>query len=108
MSASSGRAVPDLRDRVLGGLGWVVGSQIGLQLTRVVTAIAVARLLTPDEYGLAMLALVFASLVLVSEVDRDAAFWVTAASGILFALLGVALPARSHSWSARSAHRLSR
>jgi O-antigen/teichoic acid export membrane protein len=107
MSASSGRAVPDLRDRVLGGLGWVVGSQIGLQLTRVVTAIAIARLLTPDEYGLAMLALVFASLVLVfsdlalgaaliqrptlSEVDRDTAFWVTAGSGILFALLGVAL-----------------
>jgi O-antigen/teichoic acid export membrane protein len=107
MSASSGRAVPDLRDRVLGGLGWVVGSQVGLQLTRVVTAIAVARLLTPDEYGLAMLALVFASLVLVfsdlalgaaliqrptlSEVDRDTAFWVTAGSGVLFALIGVAL-----------------
>ena len=93
MSASSGRAVPDLRYACSEGLGWVGGSQVGLQLTRAVTAIAVARLLTPDEYGLAMLALVFASLVLVfsdlalgaaliqrptlSEVDRDTAFWVT-------------------------------
>ena len=75
------------------GLVWVVASQAGLQLTRMVVAICVARLLTPEEYGLAALALVFASLVLVfsdmamgaaliqrkelSEVDRDTAFWVT-------------------------------
>ena len=50
---------------MLGGLGWVVGSQVGLQLTRALAAIAIARLLTPEEYGLAALALVFASLVLV-------------------------------------------
>ena len=107
MSASPGPGLPDLRARVLGGLSWVVGSQVGLQLTRAIAAIAIARLLTPDEYGLAALALVFASLVLVfsdlamgaaliqrktlTEVDRDTAFWVTAGSGVFFATLGVVL-----------------
>ena len=98
--------MPDLRARVLAGLGWVVGSQIGLQVARAVAAIAVARLLTPEEYGLAALALVFASLVLVfsdlalgaalvqrenlTELDKNTAFWVTLGSGVLFAILGVA------------------
>ena len=36
-----------------------------MQLIRTAGAIVVARLLRPTEYGLAMLALVFASLVLV-------------------------------------------
>ena len=57
--------VPDLRARVLRGLVWVGASQVGAQLTRAVVAIVIARLLTPEEYGLAALALVFASLVMV-------------------------------------------
>jgi O-antigen/teichoic acid export membrane protein len=85
----------------------VVGSQVGLQVTRALAAIVIARLLTPEEYGLAALALVFASLVMVfsdlalgaaliqrkelSEVDRDTAFWVTLGSGFFFAILGYAL-----------------
>jgi O-antigen/teichoic acid export membrane protein len=89
------------------GLVWVGASQVGLQLTRAAVAIAVARMLTPEEYGLAALALVFSSLVLVfsdlalgaaliqrktlSAVDRDTAFWVTAASGVFFSVVGVAL-----------------
>ena len=107
MSANSRPGLSDLRSRVLGGLVWVGASQAGLQITRVIAAIAIARLLTPKEYGLAALALVFASLVLVfsdlalgaaliqrktlSALDRDTAFWVTAASGVLFTILGVAL-----------------
>jgi O-antigen/teichoic acid export membrane protein len=97
----------DMRARVLRGLVWVGASQVGLQLTRAAVAIVVARLLTPQEYGLAALALVFSSLVLVfsdlalgaaliqrprlSAIDRDTAFWVTLASGALFTVLGVAL-----------------
>ena len=93
--------------RVLRGLAWVAGAQVGLHLTRAVVAIVIARLLTPDEYGLAALAIVFSSLVMVfsdlalgaaliqrkdlSEEDRDTAFWVTVASGILFTGLGVLL-----------------
>ena len=89
------------------GLVWVGASQVGLQLTRALVAIAVARLLTPAEYGLAALALVFSSLVMIfsdlalgaaliqrktlSAVDRDTAFWVTAGSGVVFTILGVLL-----------------
>jgi O-antigen/teichoic acid export membrane protein len=103
MSSSS----MDIRSRVLRGLVWVVASQAGLQITRAIVAIVVARLLTPEEYGLAALSLVFASLVLIfsdlalgaaliqrktlSALDRDTAFWVTLASGVLFTGIGVAI-----------------
>lgn len=107
MSAAPRPGVPDLRARVLGGLLWVGASQIGLQLARAVAAIAIARMLTPEEYGLAALALVFASLVLVfsdlalgaalvqrktlTDMDRNTVFWVTVGTGVTFAILGVAL-----------------
>jgi O-antigen/teichoic acid export membrane protein len=107
MASPERTEVPDLRSRVMRGLVWVGASQAGLQLTRAVVSIIVARLLTPEEYGLAALALVFASLVLVfsdvalgaalvqrktlSALDRDTAFWVTVASGIVFTVAGVAL-----------------
>jgi O-antigen/teichoic acid export membrane protein len=107
MSSPTESAVTDLRARVLRGLLWVGASQVGLQLMRAAVAIAVARMLTPAEYGLAALALVFSSLVLVfsdlalgaallqrktlSELDRNTAFWMTAASGVLFSVLGLAL-----------------
>ena len=58
-------AGPDIRSRVLHGLAWVAGAQVALHVTRAVVAIAIARLLTPDEYGLAALAIVFSSLVMV-------------------------------------------
>jgi O-antigen/teichoic acid export membrane protein len=99
--------VPDLRARVLKGFAWVAASQVGAQVTRAVVAIFIARLLTPDEYGLAALALVFASLVMVfsdlalgaaliqrknlSAVDRDTAFWTTLAAGVAFTALGASL-----------------
>jgi O-antigen/teichoic acid export membrane protein len=97
----------DMRTRVMRGFGWVGAMQIVLQITRTIGAIAVARLLAPEQYGLAMLALVFASLVLVfsdlafgaalvqrkqiSEDDRCTAFWITVGSGVLFTVLGVLL-----------------
>jgi polysaccharide transporter, PST family len=105
MEAPPTQGVRDLRRRVLRGLAWVGASQVGLQIIRAVVAIAIARLLTPTEYGLAALALVFSSLVLIfsdlalgaaliqrknlSLVDRDTAFWVTATSGVVFSILGV-------------------
>ncbi|MFP5365207.1 MAG: MOP flippase family protein [Thermoleophilia bacterium] len=94
-------------DRVIGGFGWVGASQVAMQITRVVVALIVARLLTPEEYGLAALTLVFASLVLVfsdfalgaalvqrktlTEDDRSTAFWTTVGCGALFTVLGVVL-----------------
>jgi O-antigen/teichoic acid export membrane protein len=107
MEAAPTTAVPDLRRRIMRGLVWVGASQVGLQITRALVAIAVARLLTPEEYGLAALALVFSALVAIfsdlalgaaliqrktlSAVDRDTAFWITVASGIVFTALGVLL-----------------
>ena len=99
--------VPDLRSRVMRGLVWVGASQAGGVVTRAIVAIFIARLLTPDEYGLAALALVFASLVMVfsdlalgaaliqrktlSAVDKDTAFWTTMGAGVIFTVLGAAL-----------------
>jgi O-antigen/teichoic acid export membrane protein len=107
MTDGAAQAVPDMRARVLRGLVWVAASQVGAQLTRAIAAIAIARMLTPEEYGLAALALVFSSLVLVfsdmalgaallqrktlSEHDRNTAFWVMVASGTLLTAAGVAL-----------------
>ncbi len=100
-------AGPDIRSRVLHGLAWVAGAQVGLHLTRAVVAIAIARLLTPDEYGLAALAIVFSSLVMVfsdlalgaaliqrktlTEKDKNTAFWITLGSGVAFTGLGILL-----------------
>ena len=97
----------DMGQRVTRGLAWIGASQVMLQVIRTGAAIFVARLLTPSEYGLAMLALVFASLVLVfsdlalgaalvqrknlTEQDRVTAFWITVGSGVVFTVLGVAL-----------------
>ena len=97
----------DMRGKVVRGLGWVGASTVAGQIIRTAGAIFVARLLTPSEYGLAMLALVFASLVLVfsdlalgaalvqrkniTEHDRSTAFWISIGAGVLFTVLGVAL-----------------
>jgi O-antigen/teichoic acid export membrane protein len=107
MSSGGEPVTDDIRSRVTRGLGWVGASQVVLQVIRTGGAIVVARLLAPEEYGLAMLALVFASLVLVfsdlalgaalvqrknlTEADRCTAFWITIASGIVFTVVGFAL-----------------
>ena len=95
-----------MRKRVLGGLAWTGGSQVVMQVVRLFTAVALARLLAPDDYGLAALALVFASLVLVldlalgaaviqrknlTEDDRATAFWMSIGAGVVFTALGVVL-----------------
>ncbi len=106
----TGDAVPgrqNMGHRVTRGLAWVGASQVTLQLTRLVVAIVVARLLTPTEYGLAAAALVFASLVLVfsdmafgaalvqrktlTDDDRCTAFWITLGCGVVFTVAGFLL-----------------
>jgi O-antigen/teichoic acid export membrane protein len=96
-----------LGDRVLHGLRWVVASTALQQALRAIVAIILARLLVPHDYGLAVLVLVFESLVLVfsdlalgaalvqrptlSEHDRSTAFWISVAAGVTFTVSGVAL-----------------
>src|ERR1044071_3311046 len=96
-----------LRGKVASGMGWVGATQVVGQLIRTGGAILVARLLVPADYGLATLALVFTSLVLVfsdlalgaalvqrkvlTEDDRSTAFWMTIFTGVLFTGVGVAI-----------------
>jgi O-antigen/teichoic acid export membrane protein len=97
----------NLRSRVLHGIAWKVVSQVVVQFSRVVVAIVLARLLAPEDYGLAAMVLVFAALIFifsdlafgaalvqrraVSERDRSTAFWMTFAGGLAFTLIGIAL-----------------
>jgi O-antigen/teichoic acid export membrane protein len=96
-----------LRDKVMRGLGWVAASQLLMQVSRAGVAVLLARLLTPEQFGVAAIVLVFASLVLVfsdlalgaalvqaktlTEADRSTAFWTTIAAGVVFCIAGVLL-----------------
>jgi O-antigen/teichoic acid export membrane protein len=96
-----------LRSRVLGGLAWKAASQVVGQLSRLGVAVVLAHLLTPREFGLAAMTLVFSGFVLVfsdlalgaalvqrktlSDADRSTAFWTSVAVGSFFTVLGIAL-----------------
>lgn len=96
----------NLRSRIITGLAWKVVSQVFRQGSRVAVAIVLARLLTPHDYGLAAMVLAFSALVIIfsdlalgaalvqrrelTEADRSTVFWVSAAVGVVFTLLGVA------------------
>ncbi len=91
---------------VLGGVAWKFAAQAFAQGARLVVAIVLARILAPDQFGIAAMVLVFTSLALVfgdmalgsalvqrkdiDEDDRSTAFWTSIAAGTFFALLGVA------------------
>jgi O-antigen/teichoic acid export membrane protein len=95
-----------MRSRLLHGLAWKVGSQLFRQGWRAAVAIILARLLLPDDYGLAAMVLVFGTLIFIfsdlalgsalvqrkelSEEDRSTVFWTASAVGLLFTLVGVA------------------
>jgi O-antigen/teichoic acid export membrane protein len=96
-----------MRGRILSGLAWKVASQVFDQGSRIAVALVLARLLTPHDYGLAAMVLVFSSLVVIfadlalgaalvqrrelSETDRSTVFWTSAAVGVLFSAAGIAL-----------------
>lgn len=95
-----------LRSRLLSGLAWKVASQLFGQTSRVLVAVVLARLLTPHDYGLAAMVLVFSTLIYVfsdlalgaalvqrrdlSEEDRSTVFWTSTGIGALFTLVGIA------------------
>lgn len=97
---------PGMRGRLVGGFLWNLGSSGISQVSRVAIGILLARLLTPSDYGIAGMALVFSSLVLyfsdfsmgsalvqrqeVSEEDRSTVFWTSAAIGTFLTIAGVA------------------
>jgi PST family polysaccharide transporter len=106
---TTGEHVPldSIVSRIRSGLAWKAGSQITLQISRIVVALLLARLLAPSDWGLAAMVLVFSGFVIVftdnalktaliqrrdlSEEDRSTVFWLSAGVGLLLALAGIAL-----------------
>jgi O-antigen/teichoic acid export membrane protein len=96
-----------IRRLVMRGLAWKASSQLVAQGSRIVVAVLLARMLSPEDFGIAAMVLVFSSLVLVfsdlalgaalvqrkelSDAQRSTAFWTSVAAGVIFTLAGVAL-----------------
>jgi O-antigen/teichoic acid export membrane protein len=85
---------------VLRGLGWKVATQVVLQGSRAIVSVALARLLLPEEFGLAMMAVVVSTLALIfsdmalgaaliqrkelTQGDRSTVFWLSVIVGSVF------------------------
>jgi O-antigen/teichoic acid export membrane protein len=103
--AAPSSSASSLGDQVMSGVRWKVVSQIVLQCTRIGVAILLARLLTPRDYGLAGMVLVFSALAVtlsdlalgaalvrrptITENDRSTAFWLTIIVGIALTAIGL-------------------
>jgi O-antigen/teichoic acid export membrane protein len=106
MTAYAGE-VGNLRSRVLRGAAWTTGAAVVVQASRLLFGVALARLLTPHEYGLAGMALVFSALVVgiadvglgaglvqrraITEADRSTVFWTTLTLGCVLTAAGIGL-----------------
>jgi O-antigen/teichoic acid export membrane protein len=93
--------------RIRSGVAWKAGSQLTLQLSRMLVALILARLLTPDDWGVAAMVLVVSGFVvvftdsaLVSALvqrrdlraeDCSTVFWASAGIGALLMLVGLGL-----------------
>jgi O-antigen/teichoic acid export membrane protein len=107
MTTESQASSVSIGSRIISGVAWKAASQITLQLSRIVVALILARLLSPDDWGLAAMVVVFSGFVVVftdnalgtaliqrRELlpgDRSTVFWTNAAIGLLLATVGVAL-----------------
>lgn len=97
----------EIRRKVLSGFVWSMTSSGLLQVTQILTSIVLVRLLSPQDYGLAGMTLLFQGIVVVvadlsmgaaliqrreiTDTDRSTVFWTTAAIGTLLTVSGVAL-----------------
>ncbi|MEP6893358.1 MAG: lipopolysaccharide biosynthesis protein [Gaiellaceae bacterium] len=96
-----------LRRSVVSGLLWKGTSQITTQVTRFGVAVILARLLSPHDYGIAGMVLVFMAFVLVfsdfalgntlvqrrelTDIDSSTAFWTSVGAGATFTVGGILL-----------------
>ena len=94
-----------LRSSVVRGVGWKLVTQVATLGTRVIFGVLLAHLLTPHEYGLAGMALVFTGLATIfadpslgsaliqrrkiNEIDRSTVFWTNLGLGVLCTVVGV-------------------
>jgi O-antigen/teichoic acid export membrane protein len=108
-SASSGseEGTQDLRTKVAGGLRWKLLSQVVGLVSQTIVAIVLAHLLTPKEFGLAAMALVFTALTTIftdlslgaalvqrpqiTEHDRSTVFWTSVGASLVVAAIWVAV-----------------
>lgn len=97
----------DLRSRTVAGLGWSGASQLLRQAINFGIGVLLARLLTPDDFGLLGMVMVFTGFVQVftelglgsaiiqkpdlEEKHRSTVFWVNLLAGLLLTLLVAAL-----------------
>lgn len=99
----------DVGSKIRSGVAWKIASQVTLQVSRMVVALVLARLLAPDDWGLAAMVFVFSGFVVVftdnalgtaliqrrtlHEGDRSTVFWIGTACGLALAVGGIALAA---------------
>ena len=92
--------------RIRSGVLWKGVSQVTLQVARLAVALVLARLLAPEDWGLAAMVLLFTGFGVVftdsalgtalvqrrtiGELDRSTVFWTNAGVGLVLALVGVA------------------
>ena len=95
-----------LRAQISAGVGWGLLFSVVTQVSRVAVGLVLVRLLTPEDYGLAAMALVCTAFVLtlsdaslgkalvqrptIDELDRSTVFWATLGIGVLLTGAGVA------------------
>lgn len=101
-----GEPPADLTSVVLAGVAWKIATRIVSGTTRVVLIVVLTRLLTPEDYGIAGMALLVTSFALlftdpalgaalvqrptIDERDRSTVFWLAAGIGVVLTLVGVA------------------
>lgn len=103
---TEGDSAPDRALSVVaGGVAWKLATQLVAYGSRAVITVVLARLLTPEDFGVAGLALLFSALVLVftdlgaalvhrqdlREEDLSTAFWLSITSGAVLTLATIAL-----------------
>jgi O-antigen/teichoic acid export membrane protein len=97
----------DLKRAAARGVAWKVGVQVVEQVTRLVLLLLLARLLTPEDFGIASIVMAFAIFVplfadlglgaaliqapKLTEVDRSTVFWTSLPLGLGFMTLGILL-----------------
>jgi O-antigen/teichoic acid export membrane protein len=108
MSSREDEATTDaISAGIRSGVAWKAGSQVAMQIIRMVVALVLARLLAPHDWGLAAMVLVFAGFVVVftdnalgtaliqrrklTEEDRSTVFWINVVVGLVLALAGIGL-----------------
>jgi O-antigen/teichoic acid export membrane protein len=96
-----------LRTRVLRGFAWKIASQVITQIAWAASLVVLARLLSPRDYGLAGMVLLFSYILPLlsdlalgnaliqrrelSEADRSTVFWTSLTAGTALTAVGVAL-----------------